>query len=332
MIGYYIHHHGRGHLTRAETIARELREPVVALSSLPITDVGVFESIVRLPRDDDGSPGLDPTAHERLHWAPRHHVGLRTRMGVLADWVCTAAPRAVVVDVSVEVTAFVRLMGVPTVVVAMPGVRRDAAHRLAYDVADHIIAAWPRALYEPDWLSPHTAKTSFVGGVSRFDGRSGSGRPCRRPRVTVLSGAGGTSLAAASVEQWRSAVTGVEWVTLGGPGSAWKDDPWPDLCASTLVISHAGQNAVADVATAGVPAVIVPQQRPFHEQDMTARVLESNALAVVRPVWPSADEWPLLLDEATENSGRRWPRWETAGAAARAARAIEAVAADQVSA
>ena len=34
MIGYYIHHHGAGHLNRAISIGAHLRQPVVALTSL----------------------------------------------------------------------------------------------------------------------------------------------------------------------------------------------------------------------------------------------------------------------------------------------------------
>ena len=38
VIGWYIHHHGRGHLARAEAVRAHLDEPVVALSSLPEPD------------------------------------------------------------------------------------------------------------------------------------------------------------------------------------------------------------------------------------------------------------------------------------------------------
>ena len=50
-----------------------------------------------------------------------------------------------VVDVSVEVAILVRLLGVPVVVMAMPGDRIDAPHDLVYQAADHILAAWPES-------------------------------------------------------------------------------------------------------------------------------------------------------------------------------------------
>lgn len=324
MIGYYVHHHGRGHLTRARTLARRLDTPVVALTSLALTDPGPFRDVVTLARDDDSSRPQDPTAGGTLHWAPLRDGGLRSRMAAIAEWVRVARPRAVIVDVSVEVATFVRLMGVPTIVMAMPGERNDTAHRLAYDVADHIIAAWPRELYEPEWLQRHAAKTTYVGGVSRFGDRETHDAGGVGPiRVTVLSGAGGTSLTEQQVDEWRTAVPDVEWNVLGGPGGSWKNDPWPDLRASSVVVTHAGQNAVADVAAAGAAAIVVPQERPFAEQVTTASVLRDAELAVVQSSWPASGDWPRLIDRALRAGGGEWSRWNTRGAADRAAGAVE---------
>ena len=103
MIGYYVHHQGNGHLTRAATIARHLGTGLVTgLSSRP-RPLEWDGPWVTLPRDDVSPVGdaADPTAHAALHWAPLAHSGLRERMAMLADWVRTVAPRLVVVDVSV---------------------------------------------------------------------------------------------------------------------------------------------------------------------------------------------------------------------------------------
>ena len=171
MIGYYVHHHGRGHLARATSICAHLREPVTFLSSIDMPDQR-HRNTVRLPRDDRAPTFSDPSANGTLHWAPLHDSGLRERMGLIAAWVTATKPNVMVVDVSVEVAMLVRLLGVPVVVMAMPGDRIDAPHDLVYQAADHILAAWPRELYEPPWLREHSAKTTYVGGISRFDGRA----------------------------------------------------------------------------------------------------------------------------------------------------------------
>ncbi|BBJ47297.1 hypothetical protein SSPO_100150 [Streptomyces antimycoticus] len=56
----------------------------------------------------------------------------------------------------------------------MRGGPSDAAHRLAYDLADALLATWPVALPEPDWPREWRAKTVHTGACSRYDGRPGS--------------------------------------------------------------------------------------------------------------------------------------------------------------
>ena len=326
MIGYYVHHHGRGHLVRAISICARLREPVTLLSSLAIpARPGI--ATVRLPRDDEGGTVADAEANGALHWAPLHDRGLRDRMTVIAEWVATNRPDVMVVDVSVEVTLLARLLGVPVVVVAMPGDRTDAPHELGYRAAEHIVAAWPDGLYEPPWLRQHSGKTTYVGGISRFDGRERLPRAADvRPGVLVLNGAGGADLDVEIVSRCAAIHPGYRWTTLGVAGGPWADDPWPALCSADVVVSSAGQSSIADIAAAGRPAIIVPAERPFAEQHATAQALHRGGLAMVRSTWPAPADWPHLIDGARSLGADVWDRWQTAGAAARAAALIERVA------
>jgi hypothetical protein len=116
-----------------------------------------------------------------------------------------------------------------------------------------------------------------------------------------------------------------DWHRLG-PG-AWSEDPWPDLCAADVVVTHAGLGAIADVAAANRPAVVIPEPRPHDEQYATARALGDAGLAVTADRWPRDHDWPGLLVRALAR-GPDWRRWGTDGAAERAARVIQAVAAD----
>ena len=129
MIGFYVHHAGNGHLGRVRSIIAALGTEATVLSSLPApADWGPGTAWCLPARDDgDGAP-RDPEAGGVLHWAPLGHAGLRERMGAIAGWVTRHRPSAFYVDVSVEVAAAVRLMGVPVVVAAMPGERVDRPH------------------------------------------------------------------------------------------------------------------------------------------------------------------------------------------------------------
>lgn len=330
MIGYYIHHHGHGHRTRAASICARTSEPVTALCSAPLGRFAdVFADVVELPRDDESvDTAEDPTAGGLLHWVPRHDRGLRERMAALASWVATARPRLLVVDVSVEVAVFARLLGVPVVVVAMPGERTDTPHRLGYRAAEHIVAPWPREVYEPAYLRPYAEKTTYVGGISRFDGRPVAGpAPGGRPRVLVLSGSGGSSLSAERLHELAERHPGYAWDGVGVPGGPWVDDPWSDLSRADVVVGHAGQNSVADIAAARRPAIVVAEPRPYDEQCATADALGRAGLAVTLPAWPHPDDWSKLLRRALRLDPAQWSRWRTEGAAGRAAAVLDEVAA-----
>jgi hypothetical protein len=329
MIGYYIHHEGFGHLARAMSICGRLQCPSTALSSLDIPAPHPFAATVKLPRDDQAAQVVEPTAHGALHWAPHHDSGFQARMGTVARWVAEQRPIAMVTDVSVEVAALTRLLGVPVIVVALPGKRFDAPHAFVHRLADHIIAAWPQELYVPAWLRPYADKTSYVGGISRFDGRlcsprSGIPASSTNPRVLVLAGA--SEHFGTSVDECAGACPGTTWTAIGGADGRWVDDPWQQICAADVVVTHAGQSAVADIAAAKRHAVVIAQPRPYDEQAATAEVLRRRRLATVAQSWPDVRAWPGLIAQALAGDPKKWSRWQVAGAASRAARAIERTA------
>jgi hypothetical protein len=322
VIGYYVHHRGDGHAARATAIANRLDEAVTGLSSRPAPS-GWDGDWVELARDDapPSAAGADPCAGGALHWAPAGHVGLRRRMAALARWIGAARPRLVVVDVSVEVAAFARLMGVPVALVALPGRRTDDAHRLAFRLASVIVAAWPAWATPMTGAEPWSAKLRPVGALSRFDGRPPPAAGSRSRRVLVLCGSGGSALSAAQVAEAATATPGWDWMTLGGPGR-WEPDPWHALASAAVVVTHAGQNALAEVAAARRPAIVVPQSRPYEEQHFTARELGKAGLALVEQQWPRPGRWSGLLEEAARRGGDRWVRWNDGLGADRAARLL----------
>ncbi|GAB3682394.1 glycosyltransferase [Angustibacter aerolatus] len=337
MIGWYVHHHGAGHRQRLTAVAEHLREPVTGLSSLPAPP-GWRGDWVLLPRDDGpGTADADPTAHGVLHWAPRHHEGLLERAARLTGWLHDARPALVVVDVSVEVTLLTRLAGVPVAVAAMLGDRTDRAHRLAHDVADLLLAPWP-ARTEPGWPDDWQAKTVHVGAFSRFDAEpppsperlaaaraawpAGAGR-----RVLAFWGSGGDDVAVADRSAVRERTAqGWRWLDRGGSAPA-SPDLWAELHAADVVVTHAGHNAVAEVAAARRPAVVVAQRRPHDEQVARARLLHDQGLAVALDAWPRTDAWPALLDAAADAGGAAWARWSPGDGARAMAAAVDALAA-----
>ncbi|MBA3232867.1 MAG: hypothetical protein H0T17_02815 [Propionibacteriales bacterium] len=329
MIGYYVHHVGLGHLQQARCIAARLNDDVTGLSSLP-RPAGWLGDWIQLCAEDAGESGRggDPTAGGQLHWAPLRDGGLRTRMGEIAAWVVRYDPSVLVADVSVEVTALARLMGVPVACMMLPGARNDAAHRLGWSLADLLLAPWPDTLSTQlltgaqEWAT----KTRHVGAFSRFDERQRVARPVEARTVVVLQGRGGSSLRERDLHEAAAAAPCWRWSDLGSTSGRWVDDPWPTLCTAEVVVTHGGLNALAEVAAAGRPAVVVPAPRPHREQVTTARVLGSNKIAIAVPRWPDPGEWPALLGAASRLEDR-WPSWSFGDGARRAAAAIESLAA-----
>lgn len=316
MIGWYVHHHGGGHLRRLQAIRPHLRHhDVTVLSSLRRPDDWQGDW-VHLPMDLGAD--ADPTAHGALHWAPTGVPGYRERMRLIAAWVAQHDPALFMVDVSVEVTALVRLLGVRTATVVMPGDRSDRPHRTGYDLADLLIGPWPAGAHRLP--AGPAERVVAVGAISMFDGGR---RPPLEPvpgRVLVLNGLGdGPSLA--DIDKIRQRVGG-EWIVRGGRGER-STDLWADLTSAEVVVTHAGQNAVADVAAARRPAVVVAAERPHEEQVATVRALRRAGLGVPLESWPDLDRWPDLLKQARRRGAEGWDRWNPGNGAQRAADAIE---------
>lgn len=327
MIGYYVHHHGRGHLSRARAIIAHLDSPVTVLSSLPRpTDWGGPWRVLPLDTDIGDESAADVRAGGHLHWVPLGSRGLRERAAAMSAWMFETEPAAVVVDVSVEVALLVRLHGVPVISVALPGRRDDPVHTLGFGVSSAVIAAWPAAA---SGMLIAEVPVRAVGAISTFapDAADPPRRDGEERRVLVLSGSGGDEFTAAAVAAARAQTPGWQWEHLGGAAGRWSDDPWHDIRSADVVITHAGQNAVAEVAAARRPAIIVPQQRPFDEQVTTAGVLAEGPWPVIVHETLPRDGWPELLETAAAQDGTGWASWNDGLGAQRAAAIIDAVAA-----
>lgn len=318
MLGYYVHHHGSGHLHRALAIQSHASAEIVGLSSLPRPRGwrGDWSQLA-----DDADPILadlstaDHTAQSRLHYVPYGHPGLRTRMARLSAWFDSTQPRALVVDVSVEVALLARLHGIPVITMAQPGSRTDQAHSLGYGVSAGILAPWPSSAHGL-WSGVGTAIT--VGPIARFAIDQSPVRVHPR-RVVVLNGTGGGRLVR-DAQQVMADLSEWEWIVLDRESGTWVDDPWSLIRSAAVIISHCGQNSVAEISAARRPAILMPQDRPFDEQRRLAEALSDLPVpATVLPGWPDAPILGKVLDRTAELEGADWASWNDGLGATRAA-------------
>ena len=315
-VGYYVHHRGAGHIHRALAIASVMTTPVTILSSLPRDERWTGEWI-ELPLDHADEP-VDPRASGALHWVPLRSDGLRDRAAAISAWIERERPNAIVVDVSVEVALLARLHGVPVVTIAQPGDRTDGPHTLGYRVSSAVIAPWPSDIRPLNVETDVEARIEAIGAISRL--APSSTRPSRAAdQAGILAGYGGRGESAldAVVREAAAALPGYRWVTPETAGGV-----EAMLASSAVVFAHCGQNSVAEIAAARVPAVLVPEDRPHDEQRSLARALEKSSYPVVIGE-PGAD-WAGIL--ANLPDGDEWENWCDGASAQRAAAIIERVA------
>lgn len=328
--GWYLHHHGSGHLNRLRAVG-DLVPGVTVLSSLVPLDLPC--AWVALPDDADGDPLTDVTAHGTLHWVPRRHPGLRDRMAVIAAWIAENRPDVMVIDVSVEVAILARLLGVPTVLIAQRGRRDDAAHTLAYAQADAIAAPWTAQTHLPDGAPPEE-RLHFCGAIARNAGRAPAPLAPGGDVLLVL-GAGGHALDAGAVIAAAAGTPGRTWHVAGPLRCAGANvvDHGPDadvpalLERCSVVVGSAGGNVVAEVAAARRGFVCLPQARPFDEQLHQAAALDRLGVAEVLPEPPPGGAWEPVLAAAERRDLSRWGLLHDGRGAQRLADVIVGIAA-----
>jgi hypothetical protein len=219
--------------------------------------------------------------------------------------------------------------------VVLPGDRSDPAHLLGYRVSHALVATWPATARNvvPELPEDVRLRIEHLGGLSRIEMATTAttamtaSSPTRQPCVTVLTGAGGTGVTLEKLAAARRESPAWSWQVLAPPPlGTWVADPAPVLRGSDVVISHAGQNAIAEVAAARRPAIVIPEWRPHREQEATARALSTGSWPVtVLGTWPERG-WPQLLSEASARDGATWRAWCDGRAAQRFADVLERIA------
>lgn len=308
-VGWYLHHHGAGHLARLRAVSALIPGLLVLSSLVPDDPPCPWIALA----DDAGGEPVDPTARGTLHWVPRRHAGLRNRMATIAAWIEENQPDVLVVDVSVEVALLARLLGVPAVLVAQRGRRDDAAHALAYAQADAIVAPWTAVTHLPDSGLPED-RLHFCGAIARNNARRYRRNPPGGDVLLVL-GSGGSALTSVDVSAAAAATPQRRWHVTGPVRCAAPNvvdhGPTADVPAllerCSVVVGSAGGNVVAEVAAAQRAFVCLPQARPFDEQHHQAEALRRLGVAEVVPgPPPAAQAWPAALAAAEARDLDRW--------------------------
>ena len=104
------------------------------------------------------------------------------------------------------------------------------------------------------------------------------------------------------------------------------DALWQSLQDADVVVGHAGQNVVSEVAAARRGSVIIAQRRPHDEQHFTARGLQGAGVGHGLASWPEPGAWTSLLESASRIDVDGWSRWTDGEGARRCAALIDTLA------
>ena len=349
-LGYYIHLHGNGHAQRARTIAN--------YCNLSITFIGTNVSkknwngvanyqLLELPSDElKYIPNLpiNKNCHTySFHHAPYYSFRHRQRAMAIAKWVEQTDPTAVIVDVSAEITQYLRFLGVPVIGVRQHGDRTDSPHLCGYSAAYKLLAPFPQQLESlevPDWIKD---KTIYTSGFSRYCNRTIDKSTARAklqiaPQakvVLVLNGRGGGKHSLAKIAAAASVTPEWSWLVLGEidrnyhslPSNVlvlgWCEDTYIYLKAADVAIASGGHNTVMEIGTAQIPFLCIPEQRPFAEQKVKARILENLDLCLVAEAFPDSNTIDSILKKLIQMDVRQWKQIVAVDGAAQTAKAIQ---------
>ena len=258
----------------------------------------------------------------------------------IANWVEQTNPTAVVVDVSAEISQYLRFLGVPVIGARQHGDRTDSPHLAGYDAAYRLFAPYPKILESenvPGWV---VNKTIYAPGFSRYSGRSITPAAARvelnislERVVVVLNGKGGGEHSLAKIAAAASFTPEWLWLVVGKVENnsvlpdnvsliGWCEDTYIYLQAADVAIASGGHNTVMEIGTAKIPFLCIPEPRPFDEQQIKAELLQKLGLCLVATTFPSDRSIKSILNQLKTLDVSRWEQIMAVDGAARLAEEI----------
>ncbi|NIJ55444.1 UDP-N-acetylglucosamine--N-acetylmuramyl-(pentapeptide) pyrophosphoryl-undecaprenol N-acetylglucosamine transferase [Dyadobacter arcticus] len=309
-IFYFVHAHGNGHRATFNMLYPALSvifKVIVITTNSEITgylhkkhDVQVLELPPKYPTGYEIPQHTFSKAFEVTPYA----IGPAGRAKALTEAIERYQPKAFYCDGVPELAIMVRGMGVPVVLVHLPGnVMSDPTQVFAHELADHIVAHFHSSLEQANYQ--FASKTYYSGYMSQYSG-CGFKRSNRSDisNITVLLGYNNYD---ESVLKNITKDQNTQFTIIGNKRDYDLDKncillgPVKDISEAIVgevVISAAGQNTIAELLSLDKRMVLLPEPRPYDEQVVHANVLASQNVALLAQEIFSAEQWQNLLQKA----------------------------------
>ncbi|MCF2488657.1 glycosyltransferase [Dyadobacter sp. CY347] len=311
-IFYFVHAHGNGHRATFNMLYPALSvyfEVIAITTNSDITrylhknhDVQVLELPPKYPADYEIPAHTFSKAFEVTPYA----IEPAKRAQALAEAIAQYNPKAFYCDGVPELAIMVRGMGVPVVLVHLPGnVMGDPTQVFAHELADQIVAHFPSSLEQANYL--FASKTYYSGYISKYSNRESSRRNhSDNDNITVLLGYDNYD---ESVLKNMTCDQDTRFTIIGNNrkydlGQNCKQlglvKDISEAIVGEVVISAAGQNTIAELLSLNKRLILLPEPRPYNEQVVHANMLADQNVALLAQENFSAGQWQYLLQKAKE--------------------------------
>jgi UDP-N-acetylglucosamine:LPS N-acetylglucosamine transferase len=309
-IFYFVHAHGNGHRATFNMLYPALSahfEVIAITTNDEITaylhakhDVQVLELPPKYPADYEIPKHSFSKAFEVTPYA----IEPAERAKALAEAITHYKPKAFYCDGVPELAIMVRGMGVPVVLVHLPGnIMQDPTQIFAHELADHIVAHFPSSLEQSDYA--FKSKTYYSGYISQYAGSHLQlNERSDIDNVTILLGYDNCD---ESVLKNITIDENIHFTIIGNK----RDYDLNKNCTllslvknirenliAEIVISAAGQNTIAELLSLHKKIILLPEPRPYDEQIIHTNVLAERNVALLAREDFGAEQWQNVLLKA----------------------------------
>ncbi len=307
---YFVHAHGNGHRATFNLLYPALSvyfNIIVITTNSEITgylnlkhDVQVLELPPKYPADYHIPEHTFSRAFEVTPYA----LEPAGRAKALAEAIERCQPKAFYCDGVPELAIMVRGMGVPVVLVHLPGnVMADSTQVFAHELADHIVAHFPAQLEQDNYSFAY--KTYYSGYLSQYASYElTESKSSNSHLVTILLGYDNYD---ESVLKNLTKDQSIQFTIIGNKQNYHLGENCTQLgrvkdvseaIAGDVVISAAGQNTIAELLSLGKKLILLPELRPYDEQAVHAKVLSNKKIALLAQEDFNPEQWQNLIQEA----------------------------------
>ncbi|MCE7065161.1 glycosyltransferase [Dyadobacter sp. CY326] len=309
-IFYFVHAHGNGHRATFNMLYPALSvffEVIAITTNSEITGYlhqkhGV--QVLELPPKYPAGYEIPEHTFSKAFEVTPYAIEPADRAKALAEAIARYKPKAFYCDGVPELAIMVRGMGVPVVLVHLPGnVMNDPTQVFAHELADHIVAHFPASLEQSDYH--FASKTYYCGYISQYAGHaSDASNRSDIDNVTIILGYDNYD---ESILKNITKDQNTQFTIIGNK----RDYDLGKNCkllgqvkdiskaiVGEVVISAAGQNTIAELLSLGKRLILLPEPRPYDEQVVHANVLANQNIALLAQENFSAEQWQNLLQKA----------------------------------